>query len=136
MEKLLIANTKKKLVMEDVCMDGSTFTNISGKALLWDDVNLTGTKIKNANLSDLEIKGAQLGGAHFQHIGLPSIGHAHHNPDIKQRPMLFEKCDMNNSFIIGCDLSGVEIKDCILEGMKINGISVIKLLEVFQASEK
>jgi uncharacterized protein YjbI with pentapeptide repeats len=136
MEKLEITNTKKKLVMEDVCMDGSTFTNVSGKALLWDDVNLTGTKIKNANLSDLEIKGAQLGGAHFQHIGLPSIGHTHHNPDIKHRPMRFENCDMNNSFIIGCDLSGVEIKDCTLEGMKINGIEVIKLLKAFQSSEK
>ena len=134
MEKLEITNAKKRLVIEDVCMDGSTFTNVSGKALLWDDVNLTGTKIKNANLSDLEIKGAQLGGAHFQHIGLPSREHAHYDPNAKQRPLRFESCDLNNSSIIGCNLTGVEINDCNLEGMKINGIAVTELFQVFDAS--
>ena len=117
-------------------MDGSTFSNVCGIALIWDDVNLTGTKIKNANLSDLEIKGAQLGGAHFQHIGLPSQGHAHHDANAKQRPLRFEECDLNNSVIIGCDLSGVEIKDCHLEGMKINGIEVTELLRVFESIAK
>jgi len=133
MEKLAIKSVKKQLVLEDVCMDGSTFTNVSGKELLWDNVNLIGTKIKNANLSDLEIKGAQLGGAYFKHIGLPSSGHAHHNPSVKQRPLRFENCDLNNSIINECDLSGVEIKGCTLEGMKINGIEVTELLRVFQS---
>lgn len=136
MEKLEITNTKKKLVIEDVYMDGSTFTNVSGKDLLWDDVNLTGTKIKNANLSDLEIKGAQLGGAFFKHIGLPSSDHAHHNPNAKQRPLRFENCDLNNSKIIECDLSGVEINDCTLLGMKINGIEVTELLKVYESASK
>lgn len=136
MDKLEIINAKKQLVINDVCMDGSTFTNVCGKALLWDDVNLTGTKIKNANLSDLEIKGAQLGGAHFQHIGLPSKEHAHHDPDARQRPLRFDCCDLNNSSITNCDLSSVEIKNCVLEGMKINGIEVTELLKVFEASGK
>ena len=136
MENLEIAHARKKLVIEDVCMDGSTFTNVCGKALIWDDVNLTGTRIKNANLSDLKIMGAQLGGAHFQHIGLPSSGHPHHDPDAKQRPLRFENCDLNNSSIIGCDLTGVEIKECTLEGMKINGIEVTVLLKVFESSAK
>jgi uncharacterized protein YjbI with pentapeptide repeats len=134
MEKLEIKKAKKKLIIEDVCIDGSTFTNVCGKALLWDDVNLTATKIKNANLSDLEIKGAQLGGALFQHIGLPSKEHAHHHPDTRQRPLRFESCDLNNSVIIGCDLSGVEINNCSLEGMKINGIVVTELLKVYQST--
>ena len=71
-------------------MDGSTFNNVCAKALVWDDVNLTGTKIKNANLSDIEIKGAQLGGAFFKHIGL---GNEHQHPLAKQRPLRFENCD-------------------------------------------
>ena len=48
MEKLTITHAKRMLEIEDVCMDGSTFTNVCGKALIWDDVNLTGSKIKNA----------------------------------------------------------------------------------------
>ncbi len=133
MEKLDIINARKQLVINDVCMDGSTFTNVCGKALLFDDVNLTGTKIKNANLSDLEIKGAQLGGALFQHIGLPSKEAPHHDPDARQRPIRFDCCDLNNSSITRCDLSGVEIKDCMLEGMKINGVEVTELLKAYES---
>ena len=133
MEKITITHAKRMLVIEDVCMDGSTFTNVCGKALKWDDVNLTGTIIKNANLSDLTIKGAQLGGAHFQHIGLPSSGHPHHDPVARQRPLRFESCDLNNSSILDCDLTGVEINNCKLEGMKINGIEVTELFKVYES---
>ena len=134
MEKLTITHAKRMLEIEDVCMDGSTFTTVCGKALIWDDVNLTGSKIKNANLSDLTIMGAQLGGAHFKHIGLPSNGHPHYDPTAKQRPMRFESCDLNNSSISDCDLTGVEINNCQLEGMKINGVEVTELFKVFESS--
>ena len=136
MEKLTITNAKQQFEINNVCMDGSTFTNVSGKSLAWDDVNLSGTKIKNANLSDLEIKGAQLGGAFFQHIGLPSMGQAHHDNEARQRPLRFECCDLNNSSIKDCDLSGVEINNCNMEGMKINGISVTDLLKTYGTSGK
>lgn len=136
MEKLELTNTKRILVIENVFMDGSTFTNVCCKALLWDDVNLTGTKIKNANLSDIEIKGAQLGGAYFKHIGLPTNEHPNHHPNEKQRPMRFENCDLNNSLIFECDLSGVEIKGCNLEGMKINGIEVTELIKFYESASK
>ena len=133
MENIAIKNTRKRLVIEDVCMDGSTFNNVCAKALVWDDVNLTGTKIKNANLSDIEIKGAQLGGAFFKHIGL---GNEHQHPLAKQRPLRFENCDLNNSIIKDCDLTGVEIYECSIEGKKINGIEVTDLLKVFEKFSK
>jgi len=136
MEKLTITKAKRQLVIEDVCMDESSFINVCGKSLLWDNVNLTGTKIKNANLSDLEIKGAQLGGALFKHIGLPTSDHAHYNPDAKQRPLRFENCDLNNSLFMECNLSGVEINNCSLEGMKINGIEVLALIKVYESATK
>ncbi|MDB4920125.1 pentapeptide repeat-containing protein [Mucilaginibacter sp.] len=94
-----------------------------------EDVSATGVKIMDANLSDLEIEGAQLGGAYIHNIGMPPEGHPAYDPAAKQRPLKFENCDLNGSNIINCDLSNVNITECNLTGMKINGILVEDLLK-------
>ena len=63
-----------KFVM--LCMDRSHFEDVSAKAV----------KITDANLSDLEIEGAQLGGAYIHNIGMPPEGHPMYDPAAKQRP--------------------------------------------------
>jgi uncharacterized protein YjbI with pentapeptide repeats len=92
-------------------------------------------KIEDANLSDLEIEGAQLGGAYIHNIGMPPKGHPMYDPEAKQRPLRFENCDLNNSTITNCNLSGVSISDCKLYGVTINGILVEDLLEHYRKSK-
>jgi uncharacterized protein YjbI with pentapeptide repeats len=108
---------------EMICMDRSHFKDISAKHI----------KITDTNLSDLEIEGAQLGGAFIHNIGMPPKGHPMYNPETKQRPLKFENCDLSNSTITNCDLSGVIIDDCNLSGMKINGILVDDLLKQYKS---
>jgi len=71
-----LSETKVKINIKRAMIDGSYFEDISAK-----DV-----KITNANLSDLEIEGAQLGGAYIHNIGMPPKGHPLYNSATKQRP--------------------------------------------------
>jgi uncharacterized protein YjbI with pentapeptide repeats len=117
-ELVKIFETQKIIHVTRPCIDNSDFN----------DIRAIGLKISNANLSDVEIDGAQLGGAYIHNIGMPPQGHPAYDSDAKQRPLKFEDCDLNNSAIANCNLSGVTIDDCNISGMKINGILVEDLL--------
>jgi uncharacterized protein YjbI with pentapeptide repeats len=114
-----IFETQKTIILKHACIDNSDFN----------DVSAIGLKISNANLSDLEIDGAQLGGAYIHNIDMPPKGHPAYTPDAKQRPLKFENCNLNNSTVANCNLSGVTIENCNISGMKINGLLIDELLK-------
>ncbi|MBS4201051.1 pentapeptide repeat-containing protein [Bacillus sp. FJAT-49732] len=138
-----LQNQKQELNMADIST--STFTCVLGHKLYFENVDLSDTKIVNANLSrlvindanlsDLEIDGAQLGGAYIHNIGLPPEGHPNYEPNAKQRPLKFENCNLNDSTITDCNLENVEINMCNIKGMKINGVSVEEMLKVYSESK-
>ncbi|WMT43036.1 pentapeptide repeat-containing protein [Paenibacillus sp. D2_2] len=130
-EKIKIVNTWGLIETEQACLDGSIFIATGAERLYMEDVSLAGTKITNANLSNLEIDGAQLGGAYFHNIGIPREGDFHYNPDTAGKPVRFEHCELVQSSFTKCDLRKVEIHECKLEGMRINGILVEDLLNAY-----
>ncbi len=97
---------------EDVCLGDAEF----------DNVNLAGARFHNINFSDITVTAAQIGGATFRHIGLPT------DAEGKQRPLLFDEADLNGTRFVRCDLSGVEVLGCNIDGMKIDGILVADML--------
>ncbi len=99
------------------------------------DVAMANVKIVNANLSDLEIEGAQLGGAFIRNIGMPPSGHPMYDPHACQRPLRFEDCDLHGSTLTNCDLNGVELRDCNIKGLKINGILVEELINQYSVGK-
>jgi len=121
-ELVKITETKKVINVTKACIDDSYFN----------DIRAVGVKITNANLSDLEIEGAQLGGAYIHNIGMPPKGHPFYDANAKQRPLKFEDCDLSDSSIANCNLSNVTISDCNITGMKINGILVEDLLKSYK----
>ncbi|RXZ80970.1 pentapeptide repeat-containing protein [Paenibacillaceae bacterium] len=121
----------RKLFVRYADISGSQFICNRAEGLYFENVSLAGSKITDANLSDLEIDGAQIGGAYFHNIGMPPEGHPKHDSSSKQKPAKFENCDLNNSTITNCDLSHVEINDCNISGLKINGILVEALLQKY-----
>jgi len=128
-EHLELFETRKILNVKWSNLNGSTFREFCINNAHIQDVSATGLKIVDANLSDLEIEGAQLGGAYIHNIGMPPEGHPAYDPSAKQRPLKFENCDFNGSTITDCDLTNVNISDCNLKGMKINGVLVEELLK-------
>ena len=130
-EHLEIIEARKILDVKWSNLDDSKFRELCMNNATIHDVCATGIKITDANLSDLEIEGAQLGGAYIHNIGMPPEGHPNYDPATKQRPLKFENCDLNGSTITDCNLSNVNITDCNLSGMTINGILVEDLLKAY-----
>ena len=126
---LEISDTKKLLTVKRAVIDDSRFYMVCMDRLQFDDISAKNIKISNANLSDLEIEGAQLGGAYIHNIGMPPKGHPAYQSTAKQRPLKFEDCDLNNTTITNCNLSGVSISDCDISGLKINGVLIEDLLK-------
>ena len=113
-------------------LSDSKFENGMLEPLYFNDVNMSGTRIINANLSDLEIENAQMGGAWIHNIGTPPEGHPLHNPAVQQRPVRFDDCNFSNSTIHNCNLGSVAITDCETIGMTINSILVDDLLKQYR----
>jgi uncharacterized protein YjbI with pentapeptide repeats len=128
-ELLQILEARKILDVKWSNLDDSKFKEFCMNNANIENVCATGVKIMDANLSDLEIEGAQLGGAYIHNIGMPPEGHPAYDPAAKQRPLKFENCDLNGSTITDCNLSNISIDNCNLSGMKINGILVEDLLK-------
>ncbi|MFB9841752.1 pentapeptide repeat-containing protein [Mucilaginibacter ginsenosidivorans] len=132
MDKIEIKEDCKVVDARNAMLNGSYFN----------DVAMTNVKIINANLSDLEIEGAQLGGAFIHNIGGPLEGHPAYDPNFKQRPVRFEDCNLNNStftdcnlagvLITDCNLKGVSITDCNISGLIINGVNIEELLKAYR----
>lgn len=131
-EHMDIKDTWKVINAKHACFDYSKFVATGAEHMYFEDVSLVGTKIINANLSNLEIAGAQMGGAFIHNIGIPKEGEPHYNPNTAGQPIRFENCELRGSQISNCDLSYVEILDSELTGMKINGIPVEDLLKNYQ----
>jgi uncharacterized protein YjbI with pentapeptide repeats len=121
-ELIQISETKKILKVKRAMIDGSTFQDISAKNV----------KITDANLSDLEIEGAQIGGAFIHNIGMPPEGHPMYDASARQRPVRFENCDLRDSTITNCNLQNLIIDDCNVNGVKINGILLEELLKAYR----
>jgi uncharacterized protein YjbI with pentapeptide repeats len=130
-EDLEIVDAWKVINARHACFDYSRFVATGAENMYFENVSLAGTKITDANLSKLEIDGAQMGGAYIHNIGIPKEGALHYNPDTAKLPIKFENCELNGSVISKCSLKNVEIVDCDIEGLKINGILVKDLLEAY-----
>ncbi|MFC0216416.1 GyrI-like domain-containing protein [Paenibacillus chartarius] len=133
-DKLYLKHTRQPIHAEFSDLTGSQFRCVSAEKLRFENVNLYGLKITDANLSDLEIDGAQLGGAYIHSIGMPPAGHPAYDPNAVQRPLRFEHCDLNGSTFRHCQLVNVQLDDCDIRGLRINGVDISKLLEAYYAS--
>src|SRR6187402_2459601 len=103
-----VKDARTRLEVAEASIEGSTFENVMLKDTVFDDVMMAGVKITNANLSDLEIEGAQMGGAYIHNIGVPPEGHPMYDPNVKMRPVKLEDCYLGGSEIINCNLGGVK----------------------------
>ncbi|RFZ94099.1 hypothetical protein D0C36_00640 [Mucilaginibacter conchicola] len=132
MDCIEISNSTKQLLITKAVIEKGEINTACINGLRMRDVAAINIVIEDANLSDLEIKYAQLGGAYIHDIGLPPAGHPYYDPNAEQRPLRFENCDLHGSTITNCDLSMINIIDCNTTGLTINGISVDDLLKAYK----
>lgn len=103
------------------------------------DVNLSDSKISNANLSGVGIQYANfsnavidhvhLFGTEFHNIVFPVEGDGNYDPDGQYKPIRFLNSDLTKGQFKNCNLSNVEITNCDITGLKINGILIEELIK-------
>lgn len=49
----------------------------------------------------------------------------------EKEPILFDNCDLQDSVIHNSNLKNIEIENCDIAGMKVNGIPMEKLLALY-----
>jgi uncharacterized protein YjbI with pentapeptide repeats len=98
----------QKLTVRYSNIKGSEFDCAELSESKFTNVDMSRVFINDANLSDLEIFEAQLGGAYIHGIGLPPAGHPAYREDQgEQRPLRFEHCELAGSTITSCNLKNV-----------------------------
>ncbi|MFE6074755.1 GNAT family N-acetyltransferase [Paenibacillus sp. NPDC057886] len=99
--------------MTDCNLSGGKFTNL----------NMTGILLADLRLTDSKVEFCALDGVHFQdtHLGKDSV------------PMRWEHCDLKGSHFNDCDLSDVQLEQCQVAGMKINGVAIEELLAAYES---
>ena len=118
---------------DDVCMEGTQFTNGNLSKVRFDNINLSHSKFHNINFSDVQFTAAQLGGTVFKHIGARPIEDGSQE---RQRPVTFEDAMLCDSVFRKVDLSNVQIIDCNIEGMTIDGVLVSEMIAAYEKSER
>ena len=124
---------------EDLNMARTSFLNINMTHVRFDDINMMHAKFDDINMSQVDFhdinmsdstfRGVNLGGAQFKHIGPAPREDGSQD---RQKPIVFEEAMLCDSRFIRVDLSGVEINDCKIENMKIDGFLVADLIRFYK----
>ena len=114
---------------EHVDISGSCFHNVNLCNAEFNDVNMSNSSFHNINFSNVSISAAQIGGAKFRHIGPPPDKNGKQD---RQKGVLFEEVELNNSIFRKSNLSNVQITDCNIKGMVIDGIAVKDMFDAYR----
>lgn len=120
-------------VFNDVNLKEATFDNVNLEGSTFENVNMSRLRVHDVNLSDLELSAANLGGAHFKHIG-PAPDES--GKQARQKAVTFEEATLCDSTFRKVDMTNVKLIDCQMDGMTIDGIRVSDLLEAYQQQKK
>ncbi|MEK4054690.1 pentapeptide repeat-containing protein [Paenibacillus sp. FSL F4-0087] len=84
---------------------------------------MTGILLADLRLTDSKVEFCAMDGVHFQdtHLGQDRV------------PMRWEHCDLKGSHFNDCDLSDVQLEQCQVAGMKINGVAIEELLAAYES---
>jgi uncharacterized protein YjbI with pentapeptide repeats len=116
-----------------VAISGSVFRDVDLSGSEFENVNMSQARLHNINLSDLSISAANLGGAHFKHIG-PAPDK--NGKQARQKAITFEEAMLCDSTFQKVDLSHVKVIDCNVEGMTIDGVLVTDLIAAYKKAKR
>jgi uncharacterized protein YjbI with pentapeptide repeats len=129
--KPTITSGKQVALMADIA--GSVFRDVNLAGAEFENVNMSQTRMHDINLSDISISAANLGGAHFKHLGPPPDQNGKQE---KQKAVTFEEAQLCDSTFKKVDLSNVKIIDCNIDGMSIDGVLVTDLIAAYKKARR
>ncbi|SDN15358.1 Pentapeptide repeat-containing protein [Psychrobacillus sp. OK028] len=154
--KKLGTSSEKENLVENKNISNKQYVNCDMEKTECYGVNLEGSSISNSNLMSNHISNCNLSHSKFQNINLRNSLYADLNLSNSEMifvtlsgvsfmdtnlgdeniPISFERCDLEGSKIINCNLRNVEIQNSDLTGMKIDNVSVEKLIDAYYQLNK
>jgi uncharacterized protein YjbI with pentapeptide repeats len=98
---------RDRLEIDNMFLCGSRFTRVSLKDAFFGDTHLMGAELNDVNASGLKVENVNLSGARFHNVNLSDVS------------------------ISAANLSGLSIEHATLDGMTINGIDVVRMLDLW-----
>ncbi|WP_409344064.1 pentapeptide repeat-containing protein [Paenibacillus sp. MBLB4367] len=105
-------------------------------------VNFVGSKWEHIYFADVHVNRIQLGGTLFENIMRPDAPSSDKTEEagtegwINVDPVVFRSSDLSEAVFEHCKLRNVDLRDCDVEGMRINGIPLEELLDVYRSSKR
>ncbi|XID92867.1 GyrI-like domain-containing protein [Paenibacillaceae bacterium WGS1546] len=125
-----------------VSLKGAELRGIDLRNASLEHVNFVNSRWRHIYFSNVHVDSAQLGGTVFENIRRPEAEASRFDEEagtagwVNVEPVTFRDSDLSAAIFDNCDLNGVDIRDCRIEGMRINGIPVKELLENYNRGEK
>jgi RNA polymerase sigma-70 factor (ECF subfamily) len=114
-------------------ISGSAFRDVNLAESEFENVNMSQARMHDINLSDVSISAANLGGAHFKHLGpAPDTN----GKQERQKAVTFEEAQLCDSTFNKVDMSNVKIIDCNVKGMTIDGVLVTDLIAAYKHAKQ
>ncbi|MGD6965832.1 GNAT family N-acetyltransferase [Rossellomorea vietnamensis] len=110
-------------------LKGSSFSNSNMEQTSFSNCNLSRSRFQNMNLRSSLFADLNFSGSRFMLVNLGGV--SFQDTTLEGRKVLFNRCDLEGTTIMNSSLQNVDIKDCSMSGMKIDGISVEDILGAY-----
>ncbi|WP_169507418.1 effector binding domain-containing protein [Paenibacillus harenae] len=124
------------------CLKGAELHGVDARDTSLAHVNFVHSKWEHIFFSNVHVNEAQMGGTLFENIRRPDAEFSRLEEEagtdgwINVEPVRFLTSDLSNAIFESCNLSGVDLIDCKVEGMRINGIPVEELLRSYTENKE
>lgn len=124
-----------------VSFQHAAFQGVDMRSTSLEHVNFAGSKWEHIYFSNVHVKSIQMGGTVFEHIVRPRAVVSQLSEElgtdgwVNVEPVVFRNSDLSKAIFDNCQLRGVELRDCDIEGLTVNGISVLDLLLAYQSGQ-
>lgn len=119
-----------------VNLEGSSFSKSNLLNSHISNCNLSGTKFRNINLRNSLYADLDLSNSEIIFVTLGGVSFIDTNLGDENKPISFERCDLEGSKFSNSNLRNVEIQKSDLTGMKIDNVPVEELIEAYYQLNK
>jgi uncharacterized protein YjbI with pentapeptide repeats len=117
---------------------GSDFSGVDMRDTTFTDTNFVNSKWEHIYFSNLHINMIQMGGTLFENVIRPEAQMSQLNGEpgadgwVNVDPIKFKSSDLSAAVFESCKLTNVELNNCDIEGLKINGVVIKDLIEQYK----
>ncbi|MBS2968445.1 GNAT family N-acetyltransferase [Metabacillus sp. KIGAM252] len=119
-----------------VNLAGSSISNSNVMNSHFSNCNLSQSKFQNINFRNSLLADLNLSGSRIDHVTMGGVQFKDTSLGENRLSVTFERCDLNGSRFVECNLQDVEIQQSDLSGMRINGVSVKELFDAYERNVK